>query len=269
MNPEDVTDQFFQIGRELAEEFLARLRSSRRVGNTEYQRAMRFFFSKAYKSFQAIELLWKNGFSEDAHTLARGIYELRLQVIYMSNDSKRSKQFFDHLVLSAFGTLPILRRLPDPIESILQEGEANIREGAKREGRSHLLEDPEAAERSIKRKWWGGGGIKTLLALLNTDLDNKCRPEARPYDFEKEYDVIYSQLSDHAHSGVRILHIFSVEESYRPTKSKVATLPWSVMDWLSQIIGYTSDAFELGFAETVNDAQSRAGDILSSVRPQS
>lgn len=267
MNPDDVADQFFEIGRALAEEFLERLRTSGKVANTEYQRAMRFFFSKAYKSYQAIELLWKNGFSEDAYSLARGIYELRLQVVYMSNDPKRSKEFFDHFVMSAFGTLPVLRRLPDARESILEEGEANIREGAEREGRTHLLVDPAAAERSIKQKWWGGG-IKSLLGHLNTDLDNKCRPKARDYDYEKEYDVIYSQLSDHAHSGVRVLHIFSAEGSYRPTKTKGATVPWSVTDWLSQIIGYTSDAFELGFAETVNDAQKRARDILSSLQRQ-
>jgi hypothetical protein len=256
-------EDFFELGRGLAEEFLLRLRDSGRGGNTEYQRALLFFFSKAYKTYQAVASLNRQGFVEDAHSLARGVYEIRLQVIYMSGDPEvRSKQFFDHWVRSTFGTLQIVRRLhPDKLPA-LEQGEKEIREGAEAMGRIDLLTEPEAAERSIKKKWWGGS-IKSLLEALNADLQKKCDPATPEYDYLKEYDVIYSQLSDHAHAGLRTLHMFLTEESYRPIPRKQSmTVAWSAMDWLSQIVGHTSAAFDLAFDSTVLEAQLRARKIL-------
>ena len=141
----------------MGEVFLGKLRDTGRLGNTEHQRAMLFFFCKAYKSYQAIQLLWQNGFVEDAYNLARSIYEIRLQVILISGDPvQRSKLFTDHWFKTGYGTLQIMKRQFPKREELLKQGEVDIREGAAASGRTDLLDDPEAAERSITKKWWGG-----------------------------------------------------------------------------------------------------------------
>lgn len=163
---------------------------------------MLFFFCKAYKSYQAVQLLWQTGFVEDAYAIARSIYEIRLQVILMSGDpAQRSKLFTDHWFKNGYGTLQIMKRQFPEREKELKQAEKDIREGAAASGRTSLLRDPEAAERSIGKKWWGGS-IKGLLKQLNVDLGATCKSlnVKRQWDYETEYDVIYSQLSDYTHS---------------------------------------------------------------------
>jgi hypothetical protein len=259
-------EQFFLIGREIAEELLGELQKPRPVANTEYQRAMLYFLTKAYKAFQAVEVLAKEGFVEDAMTLARSIYEMRLQSHFLGNDPDvRSALFFDHVILSSFGTLQVMKRLPPNRTSELDKSEDDLRAGANAMNRAALLTDPIRAERAISKKWWSGS-IKSLLQNLDHELEQKDSSFVRKQVFEREYDVIYSMLSDYAHSGVRPLHKYLVEESYRPSKGlpNFKLVAWSVFDWLSQIVGFTGRAFSLDFDDTVAKAQKK---VLSVLRP--
>ena len=88
-----VSDQeLFRVGLDLVEELITRLKRARLSGQLDYKRAMLFFFCKAFKTYQAARLLWQAGFPEDASNLARSIYELRLQSIYLSQKpEERSK----------------------------------------------------------------------------------------------------------------------------------------------------------------------------------
>jgi hypothetical protein len=255
-----LANQLFEIGRGMAESLLKKLRGVPVRGNLEYKRAMLFFFAKAYKTYQAAELLWNSGYGEDAYLLTRAIYEIRLQVLFMSRDpTKRSKDFMDHLLKSAFGTLQLLwRRGRKDWQSGLDLGEADIREAANLTGRIDLLKDAESAERSIKQKWWGGGGIKRLVTDLQLDA---------------EYDWVYAFLSDYEHSGARILteYVRLSEEAPTtlvcyPAKTDSLTVPWSVTDWLLQIAGLTGRAFDFDLDEAVVNAQKRAKDLLSAYR---
>lgn len=263
MSEQIQADELFKIGRRLAEVFLGKLRETGRLGNTEHQRAMLFFFCKAYKSYQAVQLLWQNGFVEDAYTLARSIYEIRLQVILMSGDPvQRSKLFTDHWFKTGYGTLQIMKRQFPKRDEELKQGEGDIRAGATASGRTGLLHDAEAAERSIRKKWWGGS-IKGLLKQLNVGLEVTCKSlnQIRQWDYETEYDIIYSQLSDYTHSGVRLFHKFLTEECYRPTKSAAILVPFSVTDWLSQIVGYAARAFQIDLDKIVAEEQQKAQSI--------
>ena len=257
VNATTQADKLFEIGRGLAESLLKKLQGVRMYRNLEQQRAMLFFFAKAYKTYQAAELLWTRGYIEDAYLLTRSIYEIRLQVLFMSRDpTKRSKEFMDHLLKSAFGTLHVLRRRDRrDWQSGLDAGEADIREAAKLTGRIDLLGDPEAAERAIEQKWWGGGGIKRLV----TDLS-----------LEEEYDWVYAHLSDYEHSGARILTEYVRLSQEQPTtlvcypaKTDSLTVPWSITDWLLEIVGLTGRAFDFDLDETVVNAQKKAGSLLS------
>jgi hypothetical protein len=119
-------------------------------------------------------------------------------------------------------------------------------------------------QRSIGKKWWGGS-IKGLLKQLNADLEARCKSlnETPQFDYETEYDVIYSQLSDYTHSGVRLFHKFLTEECYRPGKSAAIIVPFSVTDWLSQIVGYAGRAFLIDLDKTVAEEQQTAKSIAT------
>jgi hypothetical protein len=110
-------EQFFDLGTKLAETLVAKLTNSRFADSVDYKRAMLFFFCKAYKTYQAVELLWRNGFVEDATSLARSIYEIRVQVIFINLDPlSRSKQFVYHWLTCSIGISQILRRLHPDLE---------------------------------------------------------------------------------------------------------------------------------------------------------
>jgi len=249
-------ERLFGIGTQLAETLITRLKNPHISSEkADYQRAMLFFFCRAYKSYRAIVLLYKSGYVEDATSLARSIYELRVQVRWMSDDPlSRGKLFIDHWFTSGFGTLQILRRHHPGNRRELDTGERQMRIGAGRE-RLHLFQDPVGAERSVRGNWWGGGGIRRLLEDLH---------------LVNEYDVIYSQLSDYTHSGVRLLHQYtrvsedSLSMFYRPMMRNSKTVPWSTTDWLSQIVGFTARAFELDFDDIVTRAQQKARTVHES-----
>ena len=93
------TSRMFQLAIELAEKI--KNNSKHLIASDEeellYKGAMLFFFSKAYKSYQAIKTLWENGFAEDAFVLARTIFEIALQARYMTKEPRtRARLFFEH-----------------------------------------------------------------------------------------------------------------------------------------------------------------------------
>ena len=164
----ETDERLFRIGSELAEELLTRLKRARLSGQLDYKRAMLFFFCKAFKSYQAARLLWQAGFPEDVTNLGRSIYELRLQSIYLSQKpEERSKLFIKHWIKAGYGTFQQLMRAgektwqPD-IQAAVQE----VRQAAVRVGCPELVDDPEAAEKAIRQKWWGTTGIKGLTKEL-------------------------------------------------------------------------------------------------------
>ncbi|HEX4201434.1 MAG TPA: DUF5677 domain-containing protein [Chthoniobacterales bacterium] len=56
-----------------------------------YQGVVHFFFCKAYKTHQAFALMCEGGFCEDAEILSRTIFEVWMQVQYMSTDPKKAR----------------------------------------------------------------------------------------------------------------------------------------------------------------------------------
>ena len=196
------------------------------------------------------------GFVEDSYVLARSLYELRLQAIYLSQaPEERSKLLIRHWFKAGYGTYLLLKAEGNPErETDLAVGLKAMREGVDAAGFSDIFDDDVASRKAIAQKWWGGT-VKKLVQDI---------------DLEGEYDLIYAQLCDFAHSGARVIHRFvqqrtasKVQMLYRPERSQSLLIPWSVNDWLIQIIGFTSRAFELGFDSQVYFAQSMAKSVLN------
>jgi hypothetical protein len=232
-------EQLFAIGTETADTLVVALKSTA-LRLTDYRHAMLFFFCKAYKTYHAIQILWTNGYAEDATNLARSIYEIRLQVLFMSGDPlPRSQQFFDHWFKCGVGQLQILRRLFPDRQTELDENEQLIRQGV-RDRATDPFNDVVAAKKAVTAKWWGPGGIRGLLEKLGLD---------------HEREVIYYELSEHSHSGMSLLHQYmrhsdgSINLNYRPTLSKSRIVPLGALEWLLQIVGLTSQACELNLED--------------------
>ena len=247
----ETDEQLFQIGIELAEELLTRLKRARLSGQLDYKRAMLFFFCKAFKTYQAARLLWQAGFPEDVANLARSIYELRLQSIYLGQrPEERSKLFIKHWIKAGYGTFQHLMRTGERTwQPDIQAAVEEVRQAAVRVGCPEIMDDPEGAEKAIAKKWWGKGGIKGLTKELG---------------LEKEYETTYSLLSDYSHSGTRVFHVFvqlseaSISVQCRPDKDSRLLLPFSMTAWLIQMVGYTGQVFDLGLDDLVHQAEKRA-----------
>ncbi|MGA7760570.1 MAG: DUF5677 domain-containing protein [Candidatus Binataceae bacterium] len=251
MSQEETDEQLFRVGFGLSEELITRLKRARLSGRLNYKRAMLFFFCKSFKTYQGSRLLWQAGFPEDAANLARSIYELRLQTIYLSqNPDERSKLFIKHWIKTGYGTfLHLMRAGERTWRPDIQAAVEEVRQAAVRVGCPEIIDDPEGAEKAIAQKWWGKGGIKGLTKEL---------------DCEKEYETTYSILSDYSHSAVRVFHVFvqlseaSISVQCRPAKDSRLLLPFSMTAWLIQIVGYTGQAFDLGLDDLVHQAENRA-----------
>ncbi len=62
-----------------------------------YRRATLFFFNKALRTHGASQLLFKFSFIEDGVVLRRTLFELHMQLEWMSRDaSERAQNFLDH-----------------------------------------------------------------------------------------------------------------------------------------------------------------------------
>lgn len=96
---ETLIETTFQLGIEFAEKlkpFLA-LASDINPDKDMYKLSTLYFFSKSYKTYQAVKLLWEKGFTEDAFMLTRTIFELAMQAVYMAEKpTERAKRFIEH-----------------------------------------------------------------------------------------------------------------------------------------------------------------------------
>jgi len=106
--------RLFQIGDDLAQEFVAKAQgiSTSTCADPTYCRAQLFFFAKGYKSFRAMEVLWCNGFWQDALTLLRTIFEASLQARYLSSDREALMPLFgDYEVVAKCRVLRKVRKM--------------------------------------------------------------------------------------------------------------------------------------------------------------
>jgi len=236
-------DRIFEIGLSAADKIRARL-AEVVIPRTEVERFLPliYFFVRSYKSYAALRLLWTNGYVEDAHTLARTIYELCLQADFIARDIEtRSIQFAESLFATA---LEYYRRLsPEQAERgkpIAEELEQWRKEFRISKG---LPEEPC----KYQVNWWGPGGVKRLVEALNLPLAD-------------EYETIYFMLSDHVHSSVSLVHRYAIRDkgslslNFNPERSHNLTVPYSTSGWLLRIGRRVSDAVGLGLEKELEEA---------------
>jgi uncharacterized protein DUF5677 len=236
-------DRIFEIGLAAADKIRARLEKAEITGSdVEKFLPLVYFFVRAYKSYAALHLLWTSGYIEDAYTLARTIYELRLQAGFMAEDlDNRSIQFAENVFATA---LEYYRRL-DPAHA--EQGKAMAEEMAQIRKEFRISKGLPEEPPKYQPNWWGGGGIKRLVEALKLPVNY-------------EYETIYFRLSDHAHSSTSLVHRYatrnenSLRLAFSHERSHKLLVPHSASLWLLQIGQHVSKAIGFGLEEELEQA---------------
>src|SRR5258708_4879951 len=187
----DESERLFQLGVQAAEKLCSTVRVLNTASDDEfaYKAVMLSLFSKGYKSYQAIVLLWKNGFAEDASALARTLFELMLQASWVSRDPTRRGRLC--LVHESVAQYLHYQRLntsgddPDLVRNIENRGEQFTQlQGRFDEFKSNYAKGKKG--KTFHEHWWCGS-IHDLARWLGPD-------------YLKQHARLYWTLSGYVHS---------------------------------------------------------------------
>lgn len=243
MQTERIIEQMFRIGDDLAEKVVARTNSltARDEEEWAYKGAMFFFFCKAYKSYQAIRVLWREGFAEDAFILARTIFELALQTRYMREDPKpRARLFAEHDPVMRYRYYLRLKKLGDA--KLVQRIERNT-QGLEELKRNY---DRLQAKYPDNKGWWGQS-IACLAKHLGKEMETR-------------YVMIYWRQSNLTHSGSTSVKEYINEEQgglkakCYPSPSDTAMIPQEATRSFLDIVELAAEALGLNLHTEVGNA---------------
>src|SRR5229473_2835152 len=187
--------QLCNLIQELAEKI--RKDVSRRAPNSAQQVVILFMFAKAYKSFRAALILFREGFWQDAVSLGRTILELMFQAMWLSRDSESAATLFLR------GEERERRKL---LNNLSRHGAQEIR------GKVDLLSRELSKTGDIDlawHNWWSKGGNIEQLAR-----------ESGPA-VERTYQLKYRPMSWFIHSSP-----FSIKYFMPPEREEFA-IEWS------------------------------------------
>jgi hypothetical protein len=249
----DAGDSLFQVGLELGEKLLKKVDLVHGSDGEElaYKGAMLFFFCKAYKSYQAAELLYKSGYVEDAFILARTVFELALQARYMKEDPKpRARLFTEYDPVARYRYYLRLKELGviDEIEKFKTHShQLNLEEMKQYYDRLQKTY-PE------KKGWWGES-IGWLARHLGKET-------------ERRYVTIYWMQSNLIHSAAASVMEYLREHedgllvNCSPTRPNRSIIPQEITLFFLDIVGQVAEALELKLDDDVSKASEKFRAVL-------
>jgi hypothetical protein len=121
-----------------------------------------FFLAKAFKTYRAINLLVEHQYHQDAAVLARTIYEILLQVLFVSGAAERGELFLKHDPVDRYYLYLKLSKYPDLVEGI-----------ANRPAELEMLKGQfDQLETDYRRnKGWWGSDLRSLAESLGSEKD--------------------------------------------------------------------------------------------------
>ncbi len=217
-----------------------------------YKASMFFFFCKAYKSYQAIRLLFREGFPEDAFILARSIFEISLQAQYMKEDPKpRARLFAEHDPVMRYRYYEKLKKLGDTLLVPAIEG--------RKEELSELKQHYDRLKGNYpeSRGWWGNS-----LAWLAKHLGR---------NMEIRYAAIYWMQSNLSHSGAPSVKDYMDEQktglkvNCYPSRSRDVMVPQEATLFFLSIAQLTAEALELDVSNDVDEAWKEFRNLVETI----
>jgi hypothetical protein len=197
----------------------------------QYKIITLFFFIKSWRTFQSIRLLCSKKLSEDADILLRSLFEVVVNLKYISMDwQKRIELFIGYDYVQRQKLLDKLKTLGDPLaDKILQSSPEVVRE------------------------------VLNVYSKLRDDYPNMLRwsnksieAMAKDVGLEKHY-IIYRVLSDHVHPSPRAtLKYFSqgpagIVVGPSPSDDDIARHLHTTCVYFLIICDHANELFALGF----------------------
>jgi hypothetical protein len=182
MDFEEKTEARFKLGACLAERFLAQKPGANLTPGADvtFEAAMLFFFCKSYKTYQAIAVLWRAGFYEDAWLLTRTLFEIWMQAAYLRKEPReRARQLQKHDPIRMYRAYLALKK----------HGESKLTAAFKSRDDFEEIERQHHLRDATAPLWWFGKSLHSLA--------NKLGPP-----FDKEYLIGYWWQSNLMHSSV-------------------------------------------------------------------
>lgn len=245
-------ERMFRIGVDLAEKIVTKATNLTASDEEEfaYRGSMFFFFCKAYKSFQAVWFLFKEGFSEDAFILTRTIFELSLQAQYVKADPKpRARLFVEHDPVARYRYYEQLKKMGD----IDLTRAIEIRN----EDLAALKQQHDGLHgRYPKGKGWWGQSIAWLARHLGKEM-------------EMRYAAIYWLQSNLTHTAASSMKDYLNEQkdgikvNCYPTPSDDLMVPQEATLFFLNIIRLTEEALSLNLSTRVNEAFAEFKEIVT------
>lgn len=121
-----------------------------------------FFLAKAFKTYRAINLLVEHRYYQDAAILARTIFEILLQALYVSGAAERGELFLKHDPVDRYYFYLKLSKYPDLVEGIVNRAA----ELEMLKGQFDQLESDY-----VKNKGWWGSDLRSLAEGLGGEKD--------------------------------------------------------------------------------------------------
>lgn len=248
----------FQAIEDLSLTFVARMPTfphSEDIEEWAYHATVHFFFCKSFKTYQAMRILCRLGFLEDANVLARTIFELSLQARWVQADPKpRARQFAEHDPVRRYSwylrakEIPKLKAQTDWLEA--QTGKlAELEDQYLELAQKFLKPGKKTVEKpdDTVTNWWGHS-IYWLAKKLGA---------------EDEYATIYWLQSDFVHTSTTSFknYLKHTEDGWEancfPTPGKEFTkLAYWASRWLAIIIRILNVAWNLRMEDRISEAES-------------
>lgn len=154
-----------------------------------YKGLLNLFFIKSWKTFQGIHILCQHKLAEDAAILARSLFELTVNLFYISADPlPRARLFWEYDHVQRKALLDKLSKVPDDpwTKGILEKGNS--------EALRDLRMEYARVEKNYPDKYhWSG---------------KKLRGMAKEVNLELLYNYPYSIFSNFVHSSPQALRKF-------------------------------------------------------------
>jgi hypothetical protein len=176
-----VPERFFGLGHSIGDWVKENVQSITAPDEDElaYRSTQFFFFCKCYKSYQAIELLWRNGFAQDSAMLARSLFEIVLQAKYINVDPiARTRRYIDFDIVDRMRTYQRIKASGD--KKLISVVESNP------EALADLKSLHKRVRSSYKKNTWWGESIHWL---------------AQEVELESTYNTMHWEQAGLTHSA--------------------------------------------------------------------
>ena len=204
-----------------------------------YKGLVAFFFNKGWKTFQGVSLLCSNKLAEDAEILLRSLFEMAVNLTYISKDPlKRARLFLEYDFIQRKELLETLLKADN-------QWAKKILDGTNPEPLNELEKDYNRVKGNYPDKWrWSGKSIREMCKDVGLEL---------------HYASVYWLSSNLAHTNPRAMLQYIVDNENglligkEPSDKYIEKILLPTYTYFLTILIIKNESFDLGFNESIQE----------------